>query len=109
MRHLYEDESLWNDKQDFSRNNLAISAWISSSNLLENAKLCREKLITMSETSYSLGEVHGAAFLGSSCVRAFRLAMSKSVNAINENNVIQCWEACGDIVSLLGKVRMTCI
>lgn len=100
---MYEDQSLWNNSVDPTLNAFSIASWIDASGLFRNAELCRDKLETMLRGNHSLGEVHGAAFLGSSCVRAFRLAViDKPVEA--DSRVHQCWEVCGDIVSLLGKV-----
>eukprot|EP00804_Cyclotella_cryptica_P020845 CCRYP_011471-RA/>CCRYP_011471-RA protein AED:0.17 eAED:0.17 QI:1356/1/1/1/1/1/5/334/2365 len=102
IRSLYEDLSLWNNSLDPSSNIFSVASWIVASGLFRNAELCRDKLETMLRGNCMLGEVHGAAFLGSSCVRAFRLSLiDKPVEA--DSHVHQCWEVCGDIVSLLGK------
>lgn len=98
MRSLYEDKSMWCNANDFS-----VAAWISQSGLLESARACRETLDTMFEASYVLGEVHGASFLGASCVRAFRLAAFDAPNE-PDSCLIESWSICGSIVSLLGKV-----
>lgn len=89
---------MWCNANDFS-----VSAWISQSGLLESARACRETLDTMFEASYVLGEVHGASFLGASCVRAFRLAAFDTPNE-PDSCLIESWSICGSIVSLLGKV-----
>ena len=73
----------------------------------------------MFEASHAVGEVHGAAFLGSSCVRAFRLAVAEEGGESNDGNngddeeetdqssnkvvVSDCWERCRGIVSSLGR------
>lgn len=49
-----------------------------------------------------VGQVHGAAFLGAACVRAFRLA-AESSNPDTSAIVDKCWERCGSIVALLGQ------
>jgi hypothetical protein len=72
MGHLYEDHSLWIDSP--STDTFSISKWIERSGLAGVAKICHEKLKAMFESSINVGEVHGAAFLGSSAVRALRLA-----------------------------------
>jgi proteasome component ECM29 len=59
------------------------------------------KLETMFQPSFILGEVHGAAFLGSQCVRAFRLAEDSGEN--NAADVSECWKVLANIVSLLGR------
>ena len=49
-----------------------------------------------------VGQVHGAAYLGAACVRAFRLA-AESSNPDTSAFVDKCWERCAGIVSLLGQ------
>jgi hypothetical protein len=101
MRALYEDQTLWSEKNS----ELSIAEWLGKSGLVERAQLCRDKLeAIVSQSSFVLGEVHGAAFLGSSCVRAFRLAASSLVGG-NDPQIDKCWNTCSNIVSLLGKVR----
>ncbi|KAL7535755.1 hypothetical protein ACHAXR_007187, partial [Thalassiosira sp. AJA248-18] len=100
MSHLYEDNLLWD--VDSSTEPLSISTWIERSGLSHIAVICREKLHTMS-SSFVLGEVHGAAFLGSSCVRAFRLAVAEKTIDEENSNISNCWEQCCGIIALLGK------
>lgn len=50
-----------------------------------------------------VGEVHGAACLGSECVRAFRLAVTENRNDEETPNFFDCWDSCCKLVSLLGK------
>ena len=100
MGHLFEDHSLWNDP---STDSLSISTWIERSGLASVAKSCHVKLKAMYESSFVGGEVHGSAFLGSSCVRAFRLAMAEERNDEECPVTSDCWEHCCGIVSLLGK------
>jgi len=96
--HLYEDHTLWSD----SPGPFSVSDWIGVTGLLKLANLCKTKLETMFEPSFLLGEVHGAAFLGSQCVRAFRLAgTGKEQDA--DDSISDCWTACADVVALLGK------
>jgi len=101
MGHLFEDHSLW--KNIPSTDSLSISKWIERSGLASVAKSCHDKLKTMYESSVVVGEVHGSAFLGSSCVRAFRLAMAEERNDEECPDTSGCWEHCCGIVSLLGK------
>lgn len=96
--HLYEDHTLWTD----SPSSFSISDWVDMTGLLKMAELCTAKLSTMFEPSILLGEVHGAAFLGSQCVRALRLADAKKGQDA-EDGASDCWRICADIVSLLGK------
>ena len=97
MGSLYEDKLIWADTDDSSAK-LSVSDWLKKCGLAKNAKECNEKLQKAFESSYVVGEVHGAAFLGSSCVRAFRLAVGDDLEL--ENDI---WEICSGIVSLLGK------
>ena len=100
---LYEDQSLWIDLAKSSSDESPISKWIHASGLIKNAKSCKDLLNTMSQSNFVLGEVHGAAYLGSSCVRAFRLAATTSMN---EPVLAECWSVCSFIIILLGKVRI---
>ena len=101
MGHLFEDHSLWNAVP--STDSLSISKWIERSGLASVAKSCHDKLKAILESSFVVGEVHGSAFLGSSCVRAFRLAMAEERNDEECPDTSNCWEHCCGIVSLLGK------
>eukprot|EP00986_Skeletonema_menzelii_P019099 scaffold27064_cov167-Skeletonema_menzelii.AAC.1 len=101
MGHLYEDRTLWTD----SPSSFAVSDWIDVTGLMKMANLCKTKLHTMFEPSILLGEVHGAAFLGSQCVRALRLAEAGKGQDV-EDGTSDCWAVCADIVSLLGKGLM---
>ncbi|KAL9182267.1 hypothetical protein ACHAXT_012919 [Thalassiosira profunda] len=101
MGHLYEDHLLW---QDEPTKPLSLASWIESTGLGSIAKTCGEKLATMSEGSFVVGEVHGAAFLGAACVRALRLAAAGNMANDEDHPIIsECWENCCRIVSLLGK------
>ena len=96
--HLYEDHTLWTD----SSVSFSVSDWIGVTGLSKMANICMTKLESMFGPSFLLGEVHGAAFLGSQCVRAFRLAETgKEQDA--DDGISNCWKSCADIVSLLGK------
>ena len=103
MGHIYEDPSLWGT--DSSIEAFSITSWIEKCGLSRVAKICHEKLSTMSESSLSVGQIHGAAFLGASCVRAFRLAVAQlpNNNLEEDSNISDCWQYCCGIVSLLGK------
>jgi len=96
--HLYEDHALWTD----SPGSFSVSDWIEITGLKNMATICTKTLGTMFEPSFVLGEVHGAAFLGSQCVRALRLAETRNEQD-TDDGISDCWTACAGIVSLLGK------
>jgi proteasome component ECM29 len=100
MGHLYEDHSLWGN---LSTEPPLISTWIETSGLHHDSRVCVEKLKTILGSSFIIGEVHGAAFLGSTCVRAFRLASSENPMDKDCLNFSDCWDGCCELVSLLGK------
>lgn len=102
MMALYEDQTLWTNPADSLSNESSMSTLIYVSGLIKDAKSCRDILTTMTQASFVLGEVHGAAFLGSSCVRAFRLA---ATTCMNETALAESWDICSDIIILLGKVN----
>jgi len=101
MGHLYEDHSLWD--VDFSTKSLFVNAWLEKSGIAKIARNCSDKVSTMFGSSFALGEVHGAAFLGSSCVRSFRLAIAGKSDDDQSSNIADCWKHCCSIVSFLGK------
>ena len=100
MGHLYEDNSLWNTQPTESP---SISIWIETCGLHLVLRTCAEKLNTILGSSFVVGEVHGAACLGSECVRAFRLAVTENRNDEETPNFFDCWDSCCKLVSLLGK------
>lgn len=95
LGHLYSDHTLWTE----SPGSFSISDWIDVTGLLKTATICSMKLETMFQPSFILGEVHGAAFLGSQCVRAVRLAEGSG----EHNDLSECWKVLANIVSLLGR------
>jgi proteasome component ECM29 len=62
-------------------------------------ELCARKLTAMQSDLFMLGEVHGAAFLGSRVLRAFRLRVSSE----DSPDISKCWNLSSDILSALGK------
>lgn len=100
MGHLYEDNSLWNTQPTESP---SISIWVETCGLHLVLRTCAEKLNTILGSSFVVGEVHGAACLGSECVRAFRLAVTENRNDEETPNFFDCWDSCCKLVSLLGK------
>ncbi|KAL7549336.1 LOW QUALITY PROTEIN: hypothetical protein ACHAWF_012606 [Thalassiosira exigua] len=101
MGVLYEDHSIWG-ASSLTKPPHVID-WIKLTDLAVTLKRCREKLSTMFESTFVVGEAHGAAFLGSYCVRAFRLATAEQVNDEEHPCISACWEHCCGIVSLLGR------
>lgn len=108
MGCLYEDHCLWNDAIDSSER-LSISQWLEKSGLIKNAQMCREILEKAFESSFVTCEIHGAAFLGSSCLRAFRLGDANGTAKDSHDvspTITKCWNECSRIVHLLGKGLM---
>ena len=75
--------------------------WAKASGIVDALSLCASKLKEMRQTLFMAGEVHGAAHLGSRCVRAFRLH-AVGAAAAADDDYPQCWTASADIVSALG-------
>jgi hypothetical protein len=70
---LYEAYDLWSDAAHPS-----LDLWVKSCNLLQSLTNCSKK-IGMTDTTFSIGEAHGAAFLGAWSIRAFRLRATQEV------------------------------
>ena len=86
--YLFEDANIWETSD---------GSWIDASGIDEALSVCASKLNEMRQTLFMVGEVHGAAHLGSRCVRAFRLRELAKPGG-NE----RCWSDCSDIISALG-------
>ena len=86
--YLFEDANIWET---------SYGSWIDASGIDKTLTLCASKLNEMRQSLFMVGEVHGAAHLGSRCVRAFRLRELATPGG-NE----RCWGDCSDIISALG-------
>lgn len=90
--YLLEDRSIWscNDNNGL----LDSQRWIEYTQVNMMIRMCFEKLNALSTTHSSVNEIHGAIYLGSTCIRAVRLL------DIEENNDI--FKLCSSIISSLG-------
>jgi len=97
--YLFEDANIW----ETSDGNL-----IGASGIDKALSLCASKLNETRQSLFMVGEVHGAAHLGSRCVRAFRLHQLAfpGENADAGLDLARCWSDCSDIISALGHGTM---
>eukprot|EP00978_Attheya_sp_CCMP212_P004710 scaffold10348_cov54-Attheya_sp.AAC.3 len=101
--YLYEDWSLWVDG-DSQQSVFDFSAWVSRCGIEQTMSLCASKLTEMQTNLFMAGEVHGAAFLGSTCVRAFRLAsLFETTSQEDCGSIPLCWNHAASILSALGR------
>ena len=95
---LYEDADIWKDAGSDGN-------WVDASGIDKALSLCASKLKEMRQTLFMVGEVHGAAHLGSRCVRALRLR-ELAFPTEEENDaslyLARCWGDCSIIISALG-------
>jgi hypothetical protein len=63
---------------------------------------CSRNLTDMQNGPFLVGEVHGAAFLGARCSRAFRLLASKKKSSAG-SSIDACWELVNIIIAALGR------
>lgn len=95
---LYEDANIWEDAGSDGN-------WVDASGIDKALSLCASKLKEMRQTLFMVGEVHGAAHLGSRCVRALRLR-ELAFPTEEENDasldLARCWGDCSIIISALG-------
>ena len=95
---IFEDHDLWQDNGA----QVSMTDWIKKSHILRPLKICEKKLSDMQTELFQVGEVHGAAFLGARCCRAFRVMFSKKGS--NDNaSVDECWNLIDSIVDSLGR------
>jgi hypothetical protein len=94
---LYEAYDLWSDAAHPS-----LDLWVKSCNLLQSLTNCSKK-IGMTDTTFSIGEAHGAAFLGAWSIRAFRLRATQEVALSTAIETEQCWTVASEILDYLGR------
>ena len=102
--HLLEDLSLWTEGTNPS---VDIEDWLERSALHATLESCSKKLARMQQTTFVVGDIHGAAFLGAQCVRAFTLWANRSPKATISKNSdggheASCWLSSTSIVKSLG-------
>jgi proteasome component ECM29 len=96
--HIYEDAYLWQSAPDV---NVELEEWVQKCQILRPLHECARKLTAMQNESFLVGEVHGAAFLGARCSRAFRLLASKKGSSAG-SSIDTCWESVNTIIAALG-------
>jgi len=79
--------------------------WVDHCRIGAVMAVCSEKLGAMQTNLHMAGEVHGAAYLGSTCVRALRLAsLNLGASPHGESEAVDCcWGSAAAIVSSLGR------
>ena len=97
--HIYEDQNLW---QSAPGVNVGLDEWMEKCQIQRPLEICAKKLAEMQTNVFDLGEVHGAAFLGARCCRAFRLMASKKEVPANSSIDSSCWESIAKIIEALG-------
>lgn len=97
--HIYEDANLWQSSPD---DNLELDEWVERCQIVRPLQECARELTDMQNGPFLVGEVHGAAFLGARCSRAFRLLASKKRSPAG-SSVDACWESVNKIIAALGR------
>ena len=106
--HLYDDISLWSRKSgEDAHESFDFDHWLSSSQIHVTMEKCSSKLSNMQQNLSMVGDIHGAAFLGAQCVRAFRLLAAASSKKISMEDasadVKSCWQNSSNIIKALGS------
>ena len=97
--HIYEDANLW---QSASDDNLELDEWVERCQIVRPLQECARKLTDMQNGPFLVGEIHGAAFLGARCSRAFRLLAFKKMSPVS-SSIYACWESVNTIIAALGR------
>jgi proteasome component ECM29 len=97
--HIYEDANLW---QSAPGDTLELDEWVERCQIVRPLQECARKLTDMQNGPFLVGEVHGAAFLGARCSRAFRILASKKRSPAG-SSVDACWESVNKIIAALGR------
>ena len=96
--YLYEDTAVWLGGQAFN-----LSSWLKKNHLAKTLDLCAQKVADSQKDVFTIGEVHGAAFLGARCVRAFRLHAGHEMGVSDDIEMELCWRNSSSIIQVLGK------
>lgn len=118
---LYEDVSLWGKCPSTGETDgeiLDLFEWLENSRVHKTLEVCSEKLIDIQRNLFTAGDIHGAAFLGAQCTRAFRLLALRSSAVKSSDNsgdgggdnsgddrdsILQsCWRKASSIIQALG-------
>ncbi len=95
---IFEDCDLWQDQGA----QISMTDWVNKSHILRALKICGKKLSDMQTEVFQVSEVHGAAFLGARCCRAFRVLYSKKESDATAS-VDECWNLIDSIIDSLGR------
>jgi proteasome component ECM29 len=90
--YLYEDKTFWHQNQ-------LSTEWMQAIQRAMTA--CAKELKESRQRNGVVGHIHGAAFLGATCVRAFRLSPGYHVGA-DDALAKNCWELACTILGALG-------
>ena len=97
---LLEDTLIWNCHVDGV---VCPKLWSKATNILPMIQLCFDKLNALSTDYFIVSEIHGAAFLGATCIRANRLINANKTGNYDDD---EHFEKSGEIVKLLGHGLM---
>jgi len=102
--YLYDEMSLWTNNPEPSPDTM--QHWLVKSGVERALNTCAARLTDMQSNLFSVGDVHGAAFLGAQCARSFRLwaarAGSNDNDAAHGTLESSCWEDCSKLIKGLG-------
>ena len=93
--YLFEDASIWKETGQFDLNQ-----WIRKSCIGQIAQTCGKILGEMTSTTFVAAKLHGAAYVGASCVRALTMCASKEELS---TQLQECLQHASTIVSFLGR------
>lgn len=102
--YLYEDMEFWKDH--IAGSVYTAESFASASGVDRILAICASKLNGMRQDLFMSGEIHGAAFLGARCVRAFRKytrGLARFGSPDQSHTILgPCLDASGDIIAALG-------
>eukprot|EP00551_Chaetoceros_affinis_P007513 CAMPEP_0203684740 /NCGR_PEP_ID=MMETSP0090-20130426/48190_1 /ASSEMBLY_ACC=CAM_ASM_001088 /TAXON_ID=426623 /ORGANISM="Chaetoceros affinis, Strain CCMP159" /LENGTH=1703 /DNA_ID=CAMNT_0050553919 /DNA_START=614 /DNA_END=5725 /DNA_ORIENTATION=+ len=98
LGYLLEDISIWNCLVDGS---FSGKEWVHHSTVEIIIKKCLKKLNSLSTDFFVVSEIHGAVFLGSTCIRALRLLADREKS--HSEDIDNCMKCGSKILSALGN------
>jgi proteasome component ECM29 len=96
---VYEDATVWSQNGQTPD----LSSWLKQNQLPQTLELCANKVAEAQKDVFTLGEVHGAAFLGARCVRALRLHVWDETDTSESLVMETCLKSASSIIEALGK------
>jgi len=99
--YLLEDVSIWNCT--CPDGTTGIEEWVKNSSMDKTIEICASKLESMQRDLFMVGQIHGAIYLGSRCVRAFRTLLHRENHKIISPSTKNCWDGASSILSSLGR------